>query len=211
MFNQKITLLVCFLSILCVSPALADSCQKSVVVSRDGYANVRSSPQVKKDNIVGTLPIGLSFKQVRLRHGWVNIRAPLLGWIKKNQVSILSCDAATKLLREEGLSAISRFGKQAIAGNLMSAEIFLRMAQGLDGFVAEAYLSVVTDWASQNPSFLLSVLQKQSPMIRHSVLNDLNTGLGTKESPERIRFEQLLQTLPKNHIIVKEWKTFSNY
>ena len=85
------------------------------------------------------------------------------------------------------------------------------MAQGLDGFVAEAYLSLVTDWASQDPSFLLSVLQKQSPMIRHSVLNDLNTGLGTKESPERIRFEQLLQTLPKNHIIVKEWKTFSNY
>jgi hypothetical protein len=170
MFNQKITLLVGVLSLLWNSPVIADSCQKSVVVSRDGYANVRSSPQVRKDNIIGTLPIGLPFEQVRLRHGWINIRAPLSGWIKNSQVSKLSCDAATKLLLEEGLSAISRFGKQAIAGNLTSAEIFLRMPQRLDGFVAEAYLISVTDWASQNPSFLVSVLQRQSSVIRHSAL-----------------------------------------
>jgi hypothetical protein len=211
MFNQKITLVVGVLGILWVSPAIADSCQKSVVVSRDGYANVRSSPQVRKDNIIGTLPIGLSFEQLRLQHGWINIRTPFSGWIKDNQVSTLSCDAATKLLVEKGLDAISRFGKQAIAGNLTSAEIFLRMAQRLDGFVAEVYLSSLTDWVSQNPSFLVSVLQRQSSVIRHSVLDDLNTGLGTKESPERIRFEQFLQTLPTNHIVVQEWKTFSNY
>jgi len=210
MFHQKITLLVGFLSILCVSPALADSCQKSVVVSRDGYANVRSSPQVKKDNIIGTLPIGLSFEQVRLRHGWVNIRAPFLGWIKNSQVSKLSCDAATKLLLEEGLSAISRFGKKAIAGDSTSAEIFLRMAQSLDGVVAETYLTSLTDWASQNPSFLVSVLQQQSSIIRSSVLDDLNTGLGLKKSPERVNFEQFLKTLPANHLIVQEWKKFSN-
>ncbi len=109
------------------------------------------------------------------------------------------------------LDAISRFGKQAIAGNLTSAEIFLRMAEGADGFVAEVYLSSVTDWALKNPSLLVSVLQRQSSVIRHSVLDVLNTGLGTKESPERIQFEQFLKTLPTNHIIVQEWKRFSNY
>ncbi|MFM7440376.1 MAG: hypothetical protein ACKO2V_17560 [Snowella sp.] len=210
MFNQKITLLFGFLSILWVSPVLADSCQKSVVVSRDGYANVRSSPQVKKDNIIGTLPIGLSFEQVRLRNGWVNIRTPLSGWIKDSQVSKLSCDAATKLLLEEGLSAISRFGKQAIAGDSTSAEIFLRMAQNLDGIVAETYLTSLTDWASQNPSFLVSVLQQQSSIIRSSVLDDLNAGLGLKKSPERVNFEQFLKTLSANHLIVQEWRKFRN-
>ncbi len=208
MFNQKITLLVGVLSLLWNSPAIADSCKKSVVVSKDGYANVRSSPQVRKDNIIGTFPIGLPFEQVRLRDGWINIRAPLSGWIKNSQVSKLSCDAATKLLLEEGLSAISRFGEQAIAGNLTSAEIFLRMTQNLDGVVAEAYLISVTDWASQNPSFLVSVLQRQSSVIRHSILDDLNTGLGDKKSPQRIKFEQFLETLPANHIIVQEWKKF---
>jgi hypothetical protein len=211
MFKQKNTVVLGFLSILWVSPALADSCQKSVVVSRDGYINVRSSPQIRKDNIIGTLPIGLSFEQIHLRHGWINIRAPLSGWIKDSQVSKLSCDAATKLLLEEGLFTISRFGKQAIAGNLTSAEIFLRMPQSLDGFVAEAYLISVTDWASQNPSFLVSVLQRQSSVIRHSILDDLNTGLGDKKSPQRIKFEQFLKTLPGNHIIVQEWKKFSSY
>ncbi len=207
--NSRVTLLVGCLSIFCVSPALADSCQKSVVVSRDGYVNVRSSPQVIKDNVIGTLPIGLSFEQIRPPYyGWVNIRTPFFGWIKDSQVSTLSCDAATKLLLEEGLDTISRFGKQAITGNLTSAEIFLRMAQGLDGFVAEVYLSSVTDWASQNPSLLVSVLQRQSSVIRQSVLDTLNTGLGTKESPERIQFEQFLKTLPTNHIIVQEWKKF---
>lgn len=210
MFNQKITLLFGFLSILWVFPALADSCQKSVVVSRDGYANVRSSLQVKKDNIIGTLPIGLSFEQVRLRNGWVNIRTPLSGWIKDSQVSKLPCDAATKLLLEEGLSAISRFGKQAIAGDSTSAEIFLRMAQNLDGIVAETYLTSLTDWASQNPSFLVSVLQQQSSIIRSSVLDDLNAGLGLKKSPERVNFEQFLKTLSANHLIVQEWRKFRN-
>jgi hypothetical protein len=210
MFKQKIAVLFGVLSILWSFPVFADSCQKTVVVSRDGYANVRSSPQVKKNNIIGTLPIGLSFEQVRLRHGWVNIRTPLSGWIKDGQVSKLSCDAATKLLLEEGLSAISRFGKKAIAGDSTSAEIFLRMAQNLDGVVAETYLTSLTDWASQNPSFLVSVLQQQSSIIRSLVLDDLNNSLGLKKSPERVNFERFLNTLPANHLIVQEWKKFSN-
>lgn len=211
MFNPKIALLVGSISLLGISPAIADSCQKSVVVSPDGYTNVRSTPQVNKDNIVGTLPIGLSFEQAYLQYGWVNIRAPFSGWVKDSQVSTLSCDAAIKLLIEEGLSAISRLKKEAIAGNLTSAEAFLRMAQGLDGIVFETYLSSLIDWASQNPSFLVSILQRQSSIIRHSVLDDLNTGLGTKTSAERIKFTQFINTLSANHIIVQEWKKFSPY
>lgn len=209
MFKQKIVVLVGYFSILCISPALADSCQKSVVISRDGYANIRSSPQVKKNNIVGTLPIGMSFEQVRLRYGWVNIRRPISGWIKNSQISRLSCDAATKLLLEDGLSAISHFGQQATTGNLTAAEIFLRMAQGLDGVVAETYLTLLTDFVSQNPAFFVSVLQQQSSVIRHVVLEDLNTGL-TKESPERLKFEKFLNILPANHVIVQEWRQFNH-
>ncbi|CCI27065.1 exported hypothetical protein [Microcystis aeruginosa PCC 9809] len=210
MFKQKIVALVGCFSLFWLSPALADSCQKSVVISRDGYANIRSSPQVKKHNIIGTLPIGMSFEQISLRYGWVNIRTPVSGWIKESQTSRMSCDAATKLLLENGLSAISRFGKQAITGNLTAAEIFLRMAQGLDGVVAETYLISLTDFVSQNPAFFVSVLQQQSLVIRQAVLDELNTGLGTKKSPERLKFENFLKKLPENHIIVQEWRQFNH-
>ena len=210
MFKQKIVVLVGYFSILCISPALADSCQKFVVFSRDGYVNVRSSPQVKKNNIVGTLPIGMSFEQVGWRYSWVNIRRPIFGWIKDSQISRLSCDAATKLLLEDGLSAISRFGQQATGGNVTAAEIFLRMAQGLDGIVAETYLTLLTDFVAQNPAFFVSVLQQQSSFIRQAVLEGLNTELGMQESPEHLKFERFLKKLPANHIIVQEWRQFNH-
>lgn len=210
MFKQKIVALVGCFSIFWLSPALADSCQKSVVVSRDGYANIRSSPQVKKHNIIGTLVIGMSFEQIHRRYGWVNIRTPVSGWIKDSQIARMSCDAATKLFLEDGLSAISRFSKQAIRGNLTAAEIFLRMAQGLDGIVAETYLTSLTDFVSQNPAFFVSVLQQQSSLMRQAVLDDLNTGLGAKKSAERLKFENFLKKLPENHLIVQEWRQFNH-
>jgi len=210
MCNLKIALLVVIFSSLGTVSSLANPCQKSIVVSQDGYTNVRSAPQVRKNNIVGTLPIGLSFEQVRIQYGWVNIRAPFSGWIKDNQVSTVSCDTATQLLLKQGLSAIARFGKNAIAGDTNSAEIFLRMAQGLDGVVADTYLTALTDWALKNPSFLISVLQRQSLVIRHWVLNDLHA-VWNKESVERIQFEKLLQTSPKNHLLFQEWKKVSNH
>jgi hypothetical protein len=206
MVNQKITVFLFGLIALVAPPAIAETCQKTVVVSQDGYANVRYSPRTRKDNVIGTLPLGVSLEPVSRRSGWVNIRQPFLGWIRSSQLSKLSCDAAANLLLEKGLPAISRLGKQAILGNSSSAEAFLKMARGLDGVVAETYIATLTDWASQNPSFLVSVLQRQTSTIRYSVLDDLNRGLGTKQSPERLQFEQFLKTLPANHLIIQDWK-----
>ncbi|OPF18252.1 hypothetical protein B1L04_18370 [Microcystis aeruginosa KW] len=84
------------------------------------------------------------------------------------------------------------------------------MAQGLDGVVAETYLISLTDFVSQNPAFFVSVLQQQSLVIRQAVLDELNTGLGTKKSPERLKFENFLKKLPENHIIVQEWRQFNH-
>jgi hypothetical protein len=76
----------------------------------------------------------------------------------------------------------------------------------LGGLVAETYLKSLKDWTARNPSFLVSVLQRQPSTIRNSVLDVVNTGLGPKQSPERLKFEQLLKTLPPNHLIVQDWK-----
>ena len=206
MVNQKVAAVVFSLSTFVVFPAIAEPCQESVVVSREGYATVRYTPRVKKDNIVGTLPLGFAFEPLSRRSNWVNIRSPYPGWIRQNQWAKLSCDEAFNLLLEKGLPTISRLGEQAILGNGVSAEAFLRMSRGLGGIVAETYLTSLKDWIARNPSFLVSVLQRQPSTIRYSVLDVLNTNLGTKQSPERLKFEQFLRTLPPNHLIVQDWK-----
>ena len=206
MVNQKVAAVVCCWSAFVVFPAIAEPCQESVIISREGYATVRSAPRVRKNNIVGTLPLGSTVEPISVRSNWVNIRSPYPGWIKQNHGSKLSCDEAFNLLLEKGLPTLSQLGEQAILGNGVAAEAFLRMSRGLGGLVAETYLKSLKDWTARNPSFLVAVLQRQPSTIRYSVLDVLNTDLGTKQSPERLKFEQFLRTLPPNHLIVQDWK-----
>lgn len=206
MVKHKITAFVFCWMTLGISPAIAEPCQKSVVTSQDGYTYVRYSPRVRKDNIIGTLPLGIAVEPQSQRQGWIQIRNPYLGWIRGNQLSKLSCDQAFNLLLEKGLPAITNLGSQATLGNTTAAEAFLAMARGLDGVAAETYLTALKDWVARNPSFWVSVLQRQTSTIRYAVLDDLNAGLGAKASPERRQFEQFLQSLPADNLIVQDWK-----
>lgn len=210
MINHKITVFLLGLTTLLSSPAIAQTCQQSVVVSRDGYANVRYSPRARRDNIIGTLPLGIALEPSSQRYGWVQIQSPIVGWLKQGQVSKLSCDAAFNLLLEKGVPAIAHLGSQAILGNATSAEAFLQMARGLDGVMAETYGTTLKDWIARNPSFLVAVLQRQTPTIRYAVLDTINTNLGAKQSRDRRQFEQFLRTLPANHVIIRDWKRYSD-
>jgi serine/threonine protein kinase len=56
-----------------------------VVVDPDSPLNVRSTPDTKPDNIVGTVEDGTRLSVVAEQNGWLQINSPLQGWVAKNR------------------------------------------------------------------------------------------------------------------------------
>jgi hypothetical protein len=46
---------------------------------------VRSTPDTKPDNIVGTVEDGTRLSVVVEQNGWLQINSPLQGWVAKNR------------------------------------------------------------------------------------------------------------------------------
>ncbi len=204
MLRIKLVTVLVSCSALVTQPVFANSCQKWTVTAADGYANVRSTAQVKEENIVGTLATGTGIEPVSQDRRWLEIRSPLTGWIASSQIAQISCDDAVKLLVDKGLPTIARLGEQAAQENQQAAATVIKMAPSVDGVTAEAYAVAVATWAAQNPSFMVSILQQQSSTIRHAFLDSLDFGLG--ESPERQNFENFLTQLPPDNLIVRDWQ-----
>jgi hypothetical protein len=135
---------------------------------------------------------------------WIKLNSPIVGWIAKSQVKLLPCDDSIQLLIETGLPTISRLTQQAINNNLSSAETLVNLSIGVDGLTAEAYALTIANWANQNPSFLISVLEKQSSTIRRAFLDSLYFGLG--ESEARENFTHIVNQLPCDNPVLQDWR-----
>jgi hypothetical protein len=184
----------------------SNTCQKFFVTTPDGYVNIRSSPQVKTGNILVTLPSGSSV-QISQRHKrWLKINLPLSGWLVRNQISLISCDAGHDLLMNLGLPTMSKLGKKAQREDEKTAEALVKMSPYVDGVSEEVYAGVIVEWANHNPNFLVSILNRQNPSIRQSVLASLDFGLGATDSPERQKFEAFLQRLSSRNPTLRAWQ-----
>jgi hypothetical protein len=189
-----------------VQPAPTIDCQKFAVTAADGYANVRSTPHVKIDNVVAALASGMSIEVINQTKGWSQIHSPVQGWIAGTQISRLPCDSAVGVSSSAGLVAIERLGRQAASGNQKSATTFLKMSRGVDGSLADAYAEAITEWAGRNAAWLLSRLNAQSPAVRQAALRLLAAGFGAGPSRERQLFEETLQRSPSTQPVVQEWR-----
>ncbi len=184
----------------------SNTCQKFFVTTKDGYVNIRASPQVKTGNILATLPSGSSVQLSQRRQGWLKISFPLSGWLAGNQVSRISCDAGRDLLMNLGLPTMSKLGKKAQLGEKKAAETLVKMSPYVDGVSAEVYAEVIAEWANQNPNFLVSILDRENPSIRQAVLSSLDFGLGVINSPARQKFETFLQHLSPQNPTLRDWQ-----
>jgi len=184
---------------------VAKTCQGYYVSAPDGYVNVRTSGQVKSDNIKAVLPSGMVVTPKRRSGRWWSIQAPLTGWLAQTQVSYLPCDQGQRLLWEVGIPAITRLGRQAQNGDRQAAETVIKMAPYVDGVVQEVYAETLAQWAQQNPAFLVSVLGRQAPSLRQSVMTSLDFGLGETDRPQRQAFENFMQGLPQTNIVRQDW------
>jgi hypothetical protein len=186
--------------------AAENSCQKFFVSAPDGYVNIRSSAAIKLNNIVATLPTGSSIELSQRRQRWLKIKSPLSGWLVGNQISRISCDAGTDLLLKTGIPAIGKLAKQAELGDSKAAEALLKMSPHVDGVVAEAHGEAIAGWAENNPRFLVSLLDRQTPAIRRAALSSLDFGLGAVTNSQRRKFETFLQQLPRSNPTLKDWR-----
>jgi hypothetical protein len=188
----------------------AGDCRKFAVTAADGYANVRSTPRVKVDNVVAALASGMSIEVVKQVKGWFQISSPVLGWIAGTQLSDFPCDAAVSAASTSGLAAIERLGKWAAAGDPKAAATFLKMSRGVDGSLAEAYAEAITEWAGRDAALLLARLSAQAPAVRQAALGILAVGFGVGPSRERQAFEATLQSSPFAQPMAQEWRSIIN-
>jgi hypothetical protein len=182
------------------------SCQHFFVTALDGYVNVRSSPQIQTNNIRGVLPTGIPVHIVGRKNHWLQLNAPLSGWLARNQIYRVSCDQGNQLLIKVGLPKIKSLGLKAQNGDQKSAETLIKMSPYMDGIIAETYSHVIVSWASKNPKFFVSLLGRQTLDIRQSALTSLDFGLGLTTSSERSAFETYLKSLETTNIIRRDWQ-----
>ena len=185
---------------------LANSCQEFTVTSIDGYANVHSTSEVRKNtaNIVGVLVTGTKIKITGKDRDWVKINLPITGFISRSQIANISCDDSMKLLMKTGVETIARLGNQATQNNSQAAQTLIRIANNsTDGAISEFYSFTIADWADKNPVFLISMLKKEPVYIYKPFLRLLNFETGAPH--ERENFEKILAKLPLNDPIAKYW------
>ncbi len=188
----------------------ADTCRAIIVDDPDGFVNVRSSPQVQRDNLVHSLFNGTGIKVVGQRQGWLEISAPVSGWVAGNRTAVCcashgGCDSDDI---GKAIDTILVLGKRATRGELNAALGLVNM--WTDGATAEAQAAALAEWAGDNPRFLFSVLEEQPQPLRQRTLNLIDYGFGPgfdeEVSEERRQFEAALEQLPSEHPVVEDWK-----
>lgn len=86
--------------------------------------NVRSSPVVAPDNVVGTVRNGTRLVVVDQNEGWLRVTQPIEGWVYQD-LTVTSCISATTVAQtapnDEGMSVLAEATEQYQAGNLAAA------------------------------------------------------------------------------------------
>jgi hypothetical protein len=80
------------------------------------------------------------------------------------------------------------------------------MSGAMDGASAEIYAESITNFANQNPNFLLSILKQQSSLNRQMSLRLIDFGLGIGNSSERQKFEAIIIQLPSDNMVKQDWQ-----
>lgn len=101
--------------------------------------NVRSSPVVASDNVIGRLPNGLSLSVIDENEGWLKISSPLQGWVYK-ELTVTSCGAMNGMAipQSGSLTGIAAQSPSDSDTHLMAIATQQYQAGNLDGALALA-------------------------------------------------------------------------
>lgn len=113
--------------------------------------NVRSSPVVAPDNVVGTVRNGTRLSVVDHNEGWLRINQPLEGWVYQD-LTVTSCvpapveaDASTPVAYDNGISILADATEQYQAGDL-NAAIALAQTIPTSSAASQAAKGAINQW-----------------------------------------------------------------
>ena len=180
----------------------AQSC-RTFIKDKNPPTNLRSSPEVKPGNIVGTLTNGTTLTVAAQQNSWLQVSAPQAGWVAVSTTAI-SCVPPGGSTRTGFRILIPQLGDRAINGDRLSADLLARYSLQADGVFAEALSSVLVRWAQKNPSFLVAVLDGQPDNIRRRSLGLVDYGLNPQA---RQQFTSWVSKLPPESLTRQVWES----
>jgi hypothetical protein len=100
---------------------------KTIATDPSPPLNVRSSPVVASDNVVGAVRNGTQLSVVDRNEGWLRIKQPQEGWVYE-ALTVTSCipaaaetTASTLVATDDGLSVLAKATERYQAGDLEAA------------------------------------------------------------------------------------------
>lgn len=186
------------------SSMAANDCTLLTVSTTDGFANVRSTPQVTKSNILGAVLDGMEIKPIRRQKHWIRIESPLDGWIHRTQTAHHNCPNIEG--SDSSVKSLMTIAKRALGRDKSAVSALLRLSRAMDGSLSETYGEIIANLAGRDPQLLIDALSTEQTEVCRSALNLLQFGLGNGYSSERQSFELAIANLPLNHPVVTAWK-----
>lgn len=149
------------------------------LIDAPNFASVHSSPESSSNNRIGNLETRQIVQVVRQRHEWLQINAPVKGWIVVQQttVSCIPSDGSAAVAFEN----IAHLRDRAIRGDRHAADTLIRYSAKADSSIARAISRTLAQWAEKNPKFLLAVLDAQAAKARERAIILLDYSLTPKE------------------------------
>ncbi|XWK88594.1 MAG: hypothetical protein U7127_00575 [Phormidium sp.] len=195
-----------FFSSIVLAQQSSNSGCRTIVQDPQAPLNVRSSPEVKPNNVVGKLNNNTVIRVVNNADIWLQINAPISGWVDGRRTAI-SCGSSTNNAYEVTAN-IAGLAKRAMGGDRIAADTLVRYSRQADGYVTEAIGYQLSEWAKINPKFLISVLDKQPEDVRLRTLSILDFGFGIDQKA-RQQFAANLANFSKNSPTVRAWQSRS--
>ena len=118
--------LVARLQALTVAPTASHKICNTIATDPSPPLNVRSSPVVAPDNVVGTVRNGTRLSVVDHNEGWLRINQPLEGWVYQD-LTVTSCIPATTQATastpadDNGMSVLAQATERYQSGDLNAA------------------------------------------------------------------------------------------
>ncbi|MGI0487583.1 SH3 domain-containing protein [Pantanalinema rosaneae CENA516] len=191
--------------------AAAMVCQ-TIATDPNPPLNVRSSPVVASDNIIGKINNGTLLTVVDENQGWLRISTPTDGWVYK-EYTVTSCVLPTEAQLSGAISPISDQGNRAFAtatehyqnGNLTAAIALAKMVPADSPIYPDAQTALnqwQQDWQRAEAQFY-----KAQTALRDGRWQDvMNT---VKDFPENRFWKAKLTPIVRQAIQVQAQKTNS--
>ena len=174
--------LVAKLQALTIAPNASHKICNTIATDPSPPLNVRSSPVVAPDNVVGTVRNGTRLSVVDRNEGWLRINQPIDGWVYQD-LTVTSCivattqDNASMPAYDNGMSVLAQATERYQSGDLEAA-IALAQTIPANSAASQPARGAVNQWQHDWKTAETTVAAMQQALVQHrwqDVLSNVRT------------------------------------